>query len=54
MNSFFRKLIWLTQRRRREIELREELESHLDHEAEQHQAAGLSTADARSRTRGAR
>ncbi len=41
MTSFFRKLRWLTQRRRKEDELREELQFHLDEEAEQRQAEGL-------------
>ncbi|PYT14089.1 MAG: multidrug ABC transporter substrate-binding protein [Acidobacteria bacterium] len=35
MNSFFRKLSWLAQRRRKDDELREELQFHLDAEAEQ-------------------
>ena len=35
MNSFLRKLRWLTQRSDREAELREELQFHLDEEAEQ-------------------
>ena len=41
MNSFFRKLRWLTQRRNKEAELREELQFHLEEEAEQRQAEGL-------------
>lgn len=41
MNSFFRKLSWLAQRRRKEDELREELQFHLDEEAGQRQAQGL-------------
>src|SRR2546430_5329567 len=41
MTSFFRKLSWLAQRRRKEEELREELQFHLDEEAEQRQAEGL-------------
>jgi hypothetical protein len=40
MNSFFRKLSWLAQRRRKEAELREELQFHLEEEAEEHQAEG--------------
>jgi predicted permease len=40
MNSFFRKLSWLSQRRRKEAELQEELQFHLDEEAEEHQAEG--------------
>src|ERR1700694_4806836 len=47
MNSFFRKLRWLTERRRKEAELRDELQFHLDEEAEQHQAEGLAQQDAR-------
>ena len=38
MNSFFRKLRWLTQRPDREAQLREELQFHLEEEAEQRQA----------------
>jgi hypothetical protein len=41
MTSFFRKLSWLAHRRRKEAELREELQFHLDEESEQRQAAGL-------------
>src|SRR5580765_3748669 len=47
MNSFFRKLRWLTQRRRKEAELRDELQFHLDEEAEQRQAEGLAEQQAR-------
>jgi macrolide transport system ATP-binding/permease protein len=47
MNPFFRKLRWLTERRRKEAELREELEFHLEEEAEQHQAGGLAEDEAR-------
>jgi macrolide transport system ATP-binding/permease protein len=47
MNSFFRKLHWLTQRRNKEAELREELESHLAEDAEQRQAEGLPDDEAR-------
>ena len=43
MNSFFRKLSWLVERRRKEDELREELEFHMDEEAE----AGGATEEAR-------
>ena len=35
MNSFFRKLRWLTRRSDKEAELREELQFHLEEEAEQ-------------------
>ena len=37
MNSFFRKLRWLTRRSGKEAELREELQFHLEEEAEQRQ-----------------
>ena len=47
MNSFFRKLRWLTQRRNKEAELRAELEFHLAEEAEQRQAEGLAHDEAR-------
>jgi macrolide transport system ATP-binding/permease protein len=40
MNSFFRKLSWLSQRRRKEAELQEEIQFHLDEEAEEHQSEG--------------
>jgi len=41
MTSFFRKLIWLIARRRREAEIQEELAFHLEEEAEQLRAQGL-------------
>src|SRR5438046_9312557 len=47
MTSFFRKLSWLMGRRRKEAELEEELRFHLDEEAEQRQAEGLSSKEAR-------
>ncbi len=47
MNSFLRKLKWLTERRNREAELRDELQFHLEEEAEQHQAEGLAEDKAR-------
>src|SRR2546423_384137 len=47
MNSFFRKLNWLAQRRRKEDDLRDELQFHLDEEAEQRQAEGLAEQQAR-------
>src|ERR1700722_12849486 len=47
MNAFFRKLGWLVGRRDKEKELREELQFHLEEEAERYQAAGASTEDAR-------
>jgi putative ABC transport system permease protein len=46
MNAFFRKLMWLAQRRRKEAELREELRFHLDEEAEERELDGLSPEDA--------
>ena len=42
MIALFRKLLWLVQRRRREDEIPEELQFHLDEEAGERQAAGLS------------
>src|SRR5260370_26937433 len=47
MTSFFRKLTWWLQRRRKEDELREELQFHLAEEAGDRQADGLSEDDAR-------
>ncbi len=47
MNPFFRKLRWLTERRRKEDDLREELQFHLDEEAEERQSAGLAEHDAK-------
>ena len=47
MNAFFRRLRWLAQRSRKEAELREELQFHLDEEAELHQAEGLAEEQAR-------
>jgi macrolide transport system ATP-binding/permease protein len=44
--SFFRKIGWWRQRRRKEDELREELEFHLSEEREQRQADGLSEDEA--------
>ena len=49
--TFFRKLSWWIQRRRREAELREELEFHLDEEADARQADGLPSDQARSAAR---
>ena len=48
MSSFFRKLGWLASRRSKEKELREELEFHIEEEAEEQQAAGLTTDHAKS------
>ena len=47
MNSFFRKLRWLTRRSDKEAELREELQFHLEEEAEQRQDDGLTEDEAR-------
>jgi predicted permease len=51
MISVFRKLRWWLDRRRREDELREELQFHMTEEAEQRQAEGLSTDAARHAAR---
>src|SRR5688572_30208784 len=51
MKAFLRKLRWLTLRRRKEAELREELAFHMAAEAEERQAAGLSEEQARSAAR---
>ena len=47
MSAFFRKLRWLTQRDRKEAELREELQFHLEEEAEERHAQGLAEDEAR-------
>ena len=46
MNAFFRKLRWLTERSDKEADLREELQFHLEEEAEQRQADGLAEDEA--------
>lgn len=46
MNTFFRKLAWLVQRRRKESQLAEELQFHLEEEAEALHQAGLPEDDA--------
>src|SRR5215471_5236272 len=46
MTSFFRKLGWLIRRRSKEDELREELQFHVDEEAEERQAQGLTKEEA--------
>src|ERR1035441_3434764 len=51
MNQIFRKLGWLAQRSRKEAELRDELQFHLQEEAEQAEAAGLMTEQAKSAAR---
>ena len=47
MTSLFRKVTWWLQRRRREAELREELQFHLSEEAEERRAEGLAENQAR-------
>lgn len=47
MNQIFRKLGWLAQRRRKEAELRDELQFHLQEEAEEAEAAGLMAEEAK-------
>ena len=47
MNAFFRKLNWLVHRSRKEDELTDELQFHLDEEAEERQAEGLAEQEAR-------
>jgi len=47
VSAFFRKVRWLTERSRKEAELREELEFHLEEEAQERHARGLPEADAR-------
>ena len=51
MNAFFRKLRWLTQRRNKEAELREELEFHLGEEADERREEGLAEDEARRAAR---
>jgi macrolide transport system ATP-binding/permease protein len=46
MTSFFRKLCWLVHRRTKEAELREEIQFHIDEEAEQREAQGLAKEEA--------
>jgi macrolide transport system ATP-binding/permease protein len=47
MRSFFRKLRWLTQRSDKEAQLHEELQFHLDEEADQRQEDGVAENEAR-------
>jgi putative ABC transport system permease protein len=47
MNSFFRKLRWLTRRPYKDAELRDELQFHLEEEAQQRQEGGLAKDQAR-------
>jgi macrolide transport system ATP-binding/permease protein len=51
MTSFFRKLNWLRRRPGKEEELREELRFHLEEEAEERQARGLTNEEARQSAR---
>jgi macrolide transport system ATP-binding/permease protein len=51
MTSFFRKLRWLTERRHKEAELRQELQFHLDEESEALRRDGLTEDEARSAAR---
>jgi putative ABC transport system permease protein len=46
MNFFFRKLLWLLRRRRREMELQDELQFHLDEEAEERETLGVDKEEA--------
>jgi len=47
MTSFIRKLRWLTRRTDKEVELRDELQFHLEEEAQQRQEGGLANDEAR-------
>ena len=47
MTPIWRKLIWPRQRRRKEDDLREEIQFHLDEEAEERRTEGLTTEAAR-------
>ena len=47
MTSLFRRFTWWLQRRRKEDELREELQFHLAEEADERQADGLPADQAR-------
>ena len=51
MTSFFRKFTWWMRRRRKEAELREELQFHLEEEAGERQARGLAGEEARRAAR---
>ena len=51
MNTFFRKLAWFAQRRRKEEQLAAELQFHLEEEAEELQTAGLAQDEARRAAR---
>src|SRR6185436_19954902 len=47
MNAFFRKLRWLTERRDKEADLREELRFHLEEEADLRRGEGIPADEAR-------
>src|SRR5437899_11927916 len=47
MKSFIRRLMWLVNRRRREAELHEELQFHLEEEAEERRHEGIAPEQAR-------
>ena len=51
MNQILRKLGWMARRSRKEAELRDELQFHLQEEAEQAEAAGLTAEQAKSAAR---
>ena len=51
MKSVLRKLLWLTLRRRKDAELQEELQFHLDEEADERAADGLTMDEARRAAR---
>jgi hypothetical protein len=48
MNQIIRKLGWMFRRSRREAELRDELQFHLQEEAERAEAAGLMPEEAKA------
>src|SRR5881296_3613473 len=51
MNAFFRKIGWLFKRRLKEAELHEEIQFHLDEEAEEREALGLPADEAQRAAR---
>src|SRR5262245_46870807 len=51
MTSFFRKIAWLLRRPGKELELREELEFHLQEEGDERQSQGLTSEEARGAAR---
>jgi predicted permease len=51
MNTFFRKLSWLSARRRKEAELEEEVRFHLEEDTDERQSAGAAAGDARQAAR---